>query len=754
MTMRSIAKSCIIASIVASSQLFCTSTAYQVVRNVRDYGAKGDGVTDDTAAFIRALTEDRADVSSDVYPNAKYSPSTQHPAHVVVPSGTYVVTQTLPIVYYTQLVGDAFDMPTIKFIDSSNSDQRVLDSMGAWFSDVSQNNFYRQIRNLIIDMTECEQCTGVHWQVSQATSITNCVFKAKVGSKSQGMFMENGSGGFFSDLVFEGGMFGMWLGNQQFTIRNVTVRDTSVAAVYLAWNWIWTLKGLHVSNSPIGVSFGAQDGDKVGSLSIIDSDFTNIGTAAIQTAFDKKLNTSAGSLLLDNVKFDVAIGTPLVLNANGDKPLVAAGEVTVVKSWGQGHVWSNGKSINEEIDMSSLVQRNANMNAEGTDMYFERSRPVYADSDIVDVSTLGVVGDGVTDATDALQAALNQYANLKALLLPYGTYVISKTVYLPAGTRLFGQAWSLILAKGAAFQNAAQPTPVFKVGNFGESGSAELADLMFSTYGPQPGAVLVEWNMRDPADKQGACGIWDVHFRIGGAVGTEIRYNNCAKGDGTSAPAAQCSGAWALMHLTSKSSLYMQNVWGWVADHDIDESSQINVYNARGFLSESQGPVWMYGTAMEHSVLYQYNFVDASNVAMFTIQTETPYFQPSKNTPFDELRTSSTDPSFCTDDFQCNMAYGLHIANSSNIALYGTGMYSFFNVWDQSCLSASSGPNCQKEITKVTGSNANLQLFNLNTYGAVNMVENTGEYGSAASNSNWFCATRLFDTQLGEVAVM
>jgi glucan 1,3-beta-glucosidase len=29
------------------------------------------------------------------------------------------------------------------------------------------------------------------------------------------MFMENGSGGFMGDLVFNGGHFGLWVGNQQ-----------------------------------------------------------------------------------------------------------------------------------------------------------------------------------------------------------------------------------------------------------------------------------------------------------------------------------------------------------------------------------------------------------------------------------------------------------------------------------------------------------------------------------------------------------
>ena len=136
---------------------------------------------------------------------------------------------------------------------------------------------------------------------------------------------------------------------------------------------------------------------------------------------------------------------------------------------------------------------------------------------------------------------------------------------------------------------------ILQVGRPGERGAAQLVNFILSTRGPQPGAVLLEWNMhdREALDYRGECGIWNVHFRIGGADGTLMGPSNCPRGDGSTAPASQCSGVYLMMHVTSMASIYMENVWGWLADHDLDRGAQLNLYSARGFLCESQGPVWM-----------------------------------------------------------------------------------------------------------------------------------------------------------------
>jgi len=707
------------------------SSAYTVSRNVRDFGATGNGVTDDTNAIITALTQGRGSNNA-AYPSATYPDSTQTPAYVYFPAGTYLVTQTLPVVFYTQMVGDPANPPTIKVV--SNAGFRVLEAFGSWYPGSQQgtDNFYRMIRNFVVDMTACNQCVGVHWQVAQATSITNVHFKCAQGSQCQGMWMENGSGGFFSDLVFEGGIYGLWVGNQQFTSRNITISGTSQAAIYVNWDWLWTFKGLHISNTPVGIDTGSGDG----SIVVLDSDFTNV-PIAVRTLYGTAngAGNGANSLYLENIKYS---GSGVVVKASGNNVLTTSGSQTI-KAWAQGYLWQNGGNTLGTIDLSAKTPaRPASLiTSDGT--YFEQSRPLFVGIPQIDVTTLGLIGNGVTDNTVALQNALNAHVG-SVLFFPYGTYLIGNTVTVPPGSRLLGQAWTNIQASGSAFQNANSPIPMLKIGTPGQTGVAQIVDFMFGVQGPQPGAVLIEWNLHDPVNAPGSNGLWDVHYRIGGGDGTRLQATNCPAGDGSNAPASTCSGAWALLHVTSSANIYLENVWGWVADHDIDLGGQVNIYNARGFLCESQGPTWGYGTAFEHSVLYQYNFYNAQNVFLAAIQTETPYYQPSKSTPFDHSQAS--DPSYC-DGPKCNMAYALSIQNSKEVYIYGSGTYSFFNVWTTTCLPSS----CQESIIYISNSNQ-IYSYAINTYGATNTYSFTPSYAIAANNPNTLLASGIVNVDL------
>lgn len=164
----------------------------------------------------------------------------------------------------------------------------------------------------------------------------------------------------------------------------------------------------------------------------------------------------------------------------------------------------------------------------------------------------------------------------------------------------------------------------------------------------------------------------------------------------------------------------------------------------------------MYGTSAEHSVLYNYQISNASNVYMALIQTETPYFQsnPDATTPFTS-NSNYSDPVF-SGSAGSNKAWGLRIVDSDDVFVYGAGLYSFFvshishslcgakvlipfqDNYSQTCLETES---CQDNMVDIENSGT-VHMYGLSTKAAVNMVTVDGKSAALGKdNVNNFCST-------------
>lgn len=184
-----------------------------------------------------------------------------------------------------------------------------------------------------------------------------------------------------------------------------------------------------------------------------------------------------------------------------------------------------------------------------------------------------------------------------------------------------------------------------------------------------------------------------------------------------------------MIYLTASASAYLENVWAWTADHDLDSatSAQVSVFTARGMLIESTNPVWLYGTAVEHATFYQYTFNEASNIAAGMIQTESPYYQPVPAPPAPYASAvgaiTGDDPTLlsCSTSAEgCDASWALRIIESSNITIAGAGLYTWFSNYVQSlCV---DGQNCQQTQVQVKNANGGVYIYNLITIGAVNMI--------------------------------
>ncbi|PKX93882.1 exo-beta-1,3-glucanase Exg0 [Aspergillus novofumigatus IBT 16806] len=851
---------------------FGQSSGYQVYRNVKDFGAKGDGVTDDTAAINQAMSSgNRCGKGCDS--------STTTPALVYFPPGTYVVSKPIIQYYYTQIVGDAVNLPVIKasadFTGMAVIDADPYENDGSnWYT--NQNNFFRAIRNLVIDLRAMPMSSGagIHWQVGQATSLQNIRFEMIRGggdaNKQQGIFMDNGSGGFMSDLTFNGGNYGMFVGNQQFTTRNLSFNDCNTA-VFMNWNWAWTFKSISINNCQVGLNMSnAPQNQTVGSVLLLDSSVTNTPTGVVTAFTQDSIPVGGGVLILENVDFT---GSNVAVAGISGNTILKGG--SVVASWIQGNTYSPTNSLNKRATQAkvrvvtetivetviacpaqysetlesapartapattSTETRQSNADTyESTQVagqlsaartspvvyptlsgglskpgfgsgstigsqvswsqnppappaetvaagkpsaapsgggsagetpvvvpnaphttstrpdiptgqvsassatvasiavahsaaacaskaitktrvqtvmpqatkpssllngpkVFERSKPLYTEyaaSSFVSVKSAGAKGDGQTDDTAAIQKVLNSVTEDQIVYFDHGAYIITDTIKVPKNIKITGEVWPLLMAHGDKFADEKNPIPLLQIDQ-----------------GPAPGAILMEWNVAEAS--QGSVGMWDVHFRIGGSAGTELQSDKCSKTPKmTTTPNPECIGAFLLLHITEQASAYIENSWFWTADHELDlaDHNQINIYNGRGVLVESNGPVWLYGTASEHHQLYNYQVANAQN-------------------------TTWKDPTFshCTTA-SCRKAWGLRVINTSDLFVYGAGLYSFFENYGQTCLDTES---CQENMVEVDCSN--VHLYGLSTKASVNMITSSSGAGIVPQDENEsnFCST-------------
>ncbi|PBK83740.1 exo-beta-1,3-glucanase [Armillaria gallica] len=716
--------------------------SYQVFRNVKDFGAVGDGTYDDTEAINQAISQGNR------CGEGECNSSTTTRAVVYFPAGTYLVSNSIIAYYGTQLIGDPKNPPTLLAAESFN-DLAVIDvnpyiilGNGAqWYA--STNNFFRSVRNFVIDVTqvpaEKSQGTGIHWQVGQATSLFNIKFvmSSAPNTAHQGIWMENGSGGLMSDLEFNGGKYGMWVGNQQFTVRNVVFNGVNTA-VFASWNWGWAFQGVTINNCQVGFDLltggVATDTQTVGAEAIIDAT-VNQTEIFVRTSAASN-GTLDGSLVLQNIQLTnvpVAVGT-------GDGAIVLPGNVLgieTIRSWAQGNVYTG---LNPD---GTFIQGNLNVPVipasllDGSGKVIGRVHPQYENIPVngfVSVKDHNATGDGSTDDTNAIQYVLNAYCDSKVIFFDAGVYVITTTVTIPAGCRLVGEAWSEISGTGDYFEDVENPKVMVRVGELGSEGSIEITDIIFSTIGPAPGAIVLEWNVRGHDDNLAGPGMWDSHIILGGYKGSGMDSAHCPVGSED----ISCAPAFLGLHLTSEATAFLEGTWVWLADHDLDGDgeTQVTLFSGRGILSESRGPVWMVGTASEHHSLYQYNLVNAGDHYMGLIQTETPYYQPVPPAPGPfGIHDGYNDPIF---DSNTTSAWALRVESSHDIFIFGAALYSFFNNYSQSCLTTTS---CQLQIVDIS-SDSDVCMASLSTVGATYQVSvdqmPAVDYGA---NANGFAQT-------------
>ncbi|KAK4173152.1 glucan-beta-glucosidase [Triangularia setosa] len=722
---------------------------YQFFRNVvDDFGADNTGETDTAEALNAASASWNKDSVGDSRTRCgeECGNTFSQGAIVYFPPGTYKICSPVIQYYYTQFIGDPNDMPVIKGCDEFQGialfdvDPYIPGASGKqWY--INQNQFFRQIRNFRFDLKDMPESTaehdqelvptGIHWQVSQATSLQNLVFDMPTTGTTTavGIFTENGSGGFVSDIEFNGGNIGWRAGSQQYTARNLVFNQCNTA-VQMIWDWGWNWQQITVNGGAIAFNIsgvGGDSGQGIGSVSLIDSSINDVLIGVLTNSLP-----NAPNIVLDNTFFN-----------NVASPVLAEGGSTLLS--GNSDLWATGKRYNgsEGSTQTGAVEapgRGEGLNDSDGKLYV-RSRPQYERHGTGQFLIATTDGGCKNDATGDQASCINSFLRRalderKIAYFPAGAYAVGSTVNIPTGSVVQGSLWSQILGSGFYFSDMKNPKVMVQVGNKGDIGTMEITEMMFSVRGATAGAIMMEWNVA--AVSQGAAAMWDSHFRVGGALGTDLDLSTCPKFSNN----AECIAASMMFRITSQANGYFENVWAWVSDHDNDKtlvnqpdssSTQISIFGARGMLIESQGPSWFYGGGSEHSVLYNYLISGAKSVYLGHIQTESPYYQPKPRPPepFRAAAAFPNDPDFSDCeitaevwDDRCNYAWGMQIIDSKDVMIHSAGLYSFFNEYYQDCIPTN---NCQDRILEVRGSTG-VVIFNLFTVATINIasgIDNT-----------------------------
>lgn len=261
--------------------------------SVRDFGAVGDGVTDDTTAIQRALNQ--------IYPSAYYSTlGVRRKIHV--PAGTYILTANITVPPYTSLYGDGIESTVIKqtgnVLVTANPELLVLTSGGGSYPSnvtVQGMTLFNSTANDVVVAVDARDVTfeKVKMMGSNVAIGGNNAFSISSTAGQPENF-------YFDQCTFTGTTQGLYAyGN----VKLITVENSEFSNLYL---------GASLSNDgsglPSGTVFSKSNFDEITSVAVrSDSLFTSelnyfgnvagTGLASFPQEYDTVYSTTFGNTI-------------------------------------------------------------------------------------------------------------------------------------------------------------------------------------------------------------------------------------------------------------------------------------------------------------------------------------------------------------------------------------------------------------------------------------------------------------------------
>jgi hypothetical protein len=425
------------------------------------YGAVGDGVTDDTAAIQRAISENLGF-------NSK-------PKILYFPAGTYLVSDTLEWKdrdgawdAYLKFQGENRDTTIIKLRDSasgfqsSNSPKSVIYTagIGSDRGNRGHNNFFE---NLTIHTGSGNPgAIGLNYFANNRASIEDVTIRSGDGRGVVGLSMQRGWVGpaLVENLRVVGFDVGIKTVGPEYsvTFKDITLENQRVSGIENTWN-ILSIDGLASSNTvPVVKNLGVHPADRRSLMVLLNANLFGGNSSNVA------LENDAGVMYLRQV---TASGYQSVLeNRSAVVPGLAIAELTTDPAY----------------NLFSSSSQALNLPVEDAPTFHDNNFANWAN-----VRSYGAIPNDSRDDSAAIQAALD--SGRATIYFPTGTYDISQTLYVQGNVRKIAGMESTLRSMGPAFSSANAPTPMLRF----EQGNADavfLEQITINSTGA--GAIAVE----------------------------------------------------------------------------------------------------------------------------------------------------------------------------------------------------------------------------------------------------------------------
>ena len=659
-------------------------------------GAVGDGIADDTAAIQAAINRV---VSSTIR------------GILFIPSGVYRLSRALVVWPGIRLIGHGRTRPVFVLGDGAPGYQgdpaylvRFAGNIpgytgnGAGFTfqpgavrptaidfdqpprEANPGTFYSALSNLDFVIGEGNPgAVAVRSTYAQHCFLAHCTFH--LGSAFAGI---HDGGNLCEDLYFHGGCHGVVTGTPspgwQYVLVDCTFEGQRVAAIRSRLAGL-TLIRPSFRSVPTAIAMDPERGDQ---LCVRDGRMEDISGPALL------IGNEHGSRNQINLTGLVCRRVPVLarFQTSGDE-IRGAGTIYRVADFTHG-LHLSGDAAPDEFSTRTQVE----MDALG-------AMPPAVPSDIpvlpdqatwANVLTLGLIGDGIADDSDALERAIAAH---RTLYFPCGAYRISRNITLRPDTNLIG------LHSGATRIFIADDTPAFRglgpplaMLETPSGGSNAMCGIGIYTNAVNPRAVAVKW-------MAGA-----------GSFMNDVRFLG---GHGT----AQLSGEPERIYLHNRSAdADPQRRWDsqhpslWITDGGGGVFMDIwtpSPFAQSGLLiSRTSTPGRIYAMSVEHHVRCEVKLEDVANWEIYALQLEEERGESGRCLPLDVVRCRNVTFAnlfiYRVISSHQPFPYAVRTADSSGICFRG------FHVWtnskadfDDAIFDATSGRGIrQGEFTSFT----------------------------------------------------